>query len=114
MCRAIGATVDSPKVFDFGIFGMNLDTDLATSTMVLQVPGVVAEHERSHYSPNMPKKPDPDWGEGGARLTRGTRAGGIADTAEASTRVLDASELVVVGALVESFIANGISALGRQ
>jgi hypothetical protein len=47
MCRAIGATVDSPKVFDFGIFGMNLDTDLATSTMVLQVPGVVAEHERS-------------------------------------------------------------------
>jgi hypothetical protein len=81
--------------------------------MMLPVLGVVAEHERSHYSPNMPKKPDPDWGEGG-RLTRGTRGGGVAETGEASTRVLDASEPVVVLELVESFVANGISALGRQ
>jgi hypothetical protein len=93
---------------------MNLDTDVASGAMMLPVLGVVAEHERSHYSPNMPKKPDPDWGGEGGRLMRGTRARGVADTAEASTRVLDASEPVVVGVVVESFIANGISALGRQ
>ena len=93
---------------------MNLDPDVATGAMMLPVLGVVAEHERSHYSPKMPKKPDPDWGEGGARLTRGTRAGGVDETGEASTMVLAASEPVVVLELVESFVANGISALGRQ
>jgi hypothetical protein len=93
---------------------MNLDTDVASGAMMLPVLGVVAEHERSHYSPNMPKKPDPVWGGEGGRLTRGTRGGGAAETGEASTRVLDASEPVVVLELVESFVANGISALGRQ
>jgi hypothetical protein len=93
---------------------MNLDTDVASGAMMLPVLGVVAEHERSHYSPNMPKKPDPGWGGEGGRLTRGTRGGGVAETGEASTRVLDASEPVVVLELVESFVANGISALGRQ